>query len=58
MSQKVYTFTVSDHDKANLELVESIKLECRQTGRTFTHVCLQALREYTQAKNQDKKAKA
>jgi hypothetical protein len=46
MSQKVYTFTVSERDEENLKLVEQIKQDCRLTGRTFTFICLEALREY------------
>lgn len=46
MSQKIVTFSISEHDKAHMELIQSIKDDCAKTGRTFTHVVLSALKEY------------
>lgn len=51
MAQKIYTFSVSEEDKENLKLVEAIKEECKQTGRSFTYVCIQALKEYKERQN-------
>lgn len=55
MSQSIYTFSVSDRDKKNQELVEEIKAECRKTGRSFSFVCVEALRQYKEAKNEQRR---
>ena len=47
MSQKIHTFAVSEHDKENMELVDKIKSDCKRNGISFTFVCLQALKQYT-----------
>lgn len=46
MAQKVYSFAVSPDDTATLKIVEDLRADCKATGRTFTWVILQALKDY------------
>lgn len=46
MTQKNYSFSVLTDDKANVELIDRIRKNCKDTGRTFTWVVLQALKAY------------
>ncbi len=45
MTQVVSTFSVSEDDKPNLELVKHYKEKSKHTGISFTYFCLKALHE-------------
>jgi len=43
MAQKIYTFSISEREEAKLAKVEKIKADCKRTGKSFSHVVLEAL---------------
>lgn len=45
MSQRIYTFSVPEDDTETLKLIEQIKKDCKQSGVSFTHVCIKALKQ-------------
>jgi len=49
MAQKIYSFSVSDNEAKKVKLVEKIKDDCKRTGKSFSHVVLEALAKH--AKN-------
>jgi len=46
MSQKIYTISVSERDPKTLAFMEELKAKCKRTGRSFSWIVLQALKEY------------
>lgn len=51
----IFSFSVSSQDGSRLELIQAIKENCRRTGQSFSYVCLEALKQYTEASNVAKK---
>jgi putative heme iron utilization protein len=49
MSQKIYTFSVSEREPKTIELVDKIKQECKASGKSFSFVVLAALKKAGEA---------
>jgi len=45
MTQKIYTFSVPNREEKTIKLLETIKAECRNTGKSFSFVVLKALEQ-------------
>jgi len=43
MAQKIYTFSVSEREETKLARIEKIKADCKRTGKSFSHVVIEAL---------------
>lgn len=41
---RVYSFSVLPSDIKTIELIEQIKMQCKQTGMSFSHFVLDALK--------------
>ena len=48
---KIFTFSVPDYEKAKLAVITDIKQQCKQTGQSFSHVCIEALIKYHEEKS-------
>lgn len=46
MAQKIYSFSVSENEAKKVKLVERIKDECKRSGKSFSHVVLDALAKH------------
>jgi len=45
MSQEIFTFSVSTKDTETLRQLHKIKKNCKHTGKSFSKVCIEALRK-------------
>jgi hypothetical protein len=54
--QAIFTFSVADGEKKSLQLIRELKEECRRTGRSFSFICVEALKQYKEAKDESRRA--
>lgn len=52
MFNKVFSFSTKKEE--DLKLIQKLKIEASRTGRSFSWLVIQALREYEEKRNADK----
>lgn len=53
---KVFSFSIPSDEQTKLEAITELKKLCRATGQNFSHLCVEAIIQYVEARK-DVKAK-